>query len=110
MLDIPHEWIHLDILAGDTGTLSFLQKNPNGKIPLLELDDGRCLSESNAILNYLAHGTELLTASTTAILNRLNMLIENWLKFTTDFSRLFKGPVGTLKALTVLCKTKVVTI
>jgi len=51
LLDIKHEWIHVDILAGETRTKEFLSKNPNGKIPLVELNDGRCLSESNAILN-----------------------------------------------------------
>ncbi|MDH5228633.1 MAG: glutathione S-transferase family protein [Gammaproteobacteria bacterium] len=56
-LNIQHEWIAMDILQGDTEKVSFLVKNPNGKIPLLELDDGTCLSESNAILNYLAHNT-----------------------------------------------------
>ena len=60
LLEIKHEWIEVDILAGETGENSFLVKNPNGKIPLLELEDGRCLSESNAILNYLAHGSNLL--------------------------------------------------
>lgn len=60
LLDIEHEWIHVDILAGDTSSAAFLQKNPVGKIPLLELADGRCLSESNAILNFLAAGSELL--------------------------------------------------
>jgi len=59
ILNINHQWIELDILAKDTHTAEFLQKNPNGKIPLLELDDGRCLSESNAILNYLAQGSVL---------------------------------------------------
>ncbi|MDX3773522.1 glutathione S-transferase family protein [Chromatiaceae bacterium AAb-1] len=60
LLAIPHQWIHIDILAGDTKSADFLAKNPNGKIPLLELDDGRCLAESNAILNYLAAGSALL--------------------------------------------------
>lgn len=60
LLDIEHQWIHVDILAGGTSASDFLSKNPNGKIPLLELDDGRCLSESNAILNYLAVGSKLL--------------------------------------------------
>lgn len=59
-LEIEHEWIPVDILAGQTRTAEFLQRNPNGKIPLLELDDGRTLSESNAIINYLAAGTSLL--------------------------------------------------
>lgn len=60
LLNIAHAWIHTDILSGDTHTTSFKLKNPNGKIPLLELDDGRCLSESNAIINYLAHGSHLV--------------------------------------------------
>ncbi|ODC03523.1 glutathione S-transferase [Terasakiispira papahanaumokuakeensis] len=60
LLDIEHEWIPVDILAGGTSKAEFLQKNPNGKIPLLELEDGRCLSESNAILNFLALGSPLL--------------------------------------------------
>lgn len=54
------EWEEVDILKGDTQTSDFLAKNPNGKIPLLEFDDGRCLSESNAILNYLAAGSALI--------------------------------------------------
>lgn len=60
LLDIEHQWIHVDILAGETRTPEFLAKNPNGKIPLLELPDGRCLSESNAILNFLASDSDLL--------------------------------------------------
>lgn len=60
ILGIEHEWIHTDILAGDTKTSEFLELNPAGKIPLLVLDNGYCLSESNAILNYLAAGSELL--------------------------------------------------
>jgi len=62
ILNIKHQWIELDILAKQTHTADFLQKNPNGKIPLLELDDGRCLSESNAILNYLAQDTVLASS------------------------------------------------
>ncbi|MFT5350634.1 MAG: glutathione S-transferase [Planctomycetota bacterium] len=60
LLDIEHEWVHVDILGGGTKAKVFLAKNPMGKIPLLELTDGRCLSESNAIVNYLAAGSELL--------------------------------------------------
>ncbi|MGF1481244.1 MAG: glutathione S-transferase family protein [Cyanophyceae cyanobacterium] len=60
LLNIEHEWIDVDILAGETQTSEFLSKNPNGKIPLLELDDGRTLWESNAILNYLAQDSEYL--------------------------------------------------
>ena len=60
LIDIEHEWIEVDILANKTQTDSFLTKNPNGKIPLLELEDGSCISESNAILHYLAANTPLI--------------------------------------------------
>lgn len=59
-LDIPHRWQHVDILAQETHTDSFLAKNPNGRIPVLALDAGKYLAESNAILNYLAAGTVYL--------------------------------------------------
>jgi glutathione S-transferase len=45
---------------GQTRVPEFLAKNPNGRVPLLELDDGRCLAESDAILFYLAEGTPLM--------------------------------------------------
>ena len=59
LLNIDHQWIDVDILAGDTKSDDFLKKNPNGKIPLLELNSGETLSESNAIINYLAFGSDL---------------------------------------------------
>ena len=59
LLNIDLQWIDVDILAGDTKSDDFLKKNPNGKIPLLELDSGETLSESNAIINYLAFGSDL---------------------------------------------------
>jgi glutathione S-transferase len=62
LLQISHEWCHVDILAGDTQQAAFLSKNPNGKIPLLALPDGRFLTESNAIMNYLATDSSLLPA------------------------------------------------
>jgi glutathione S-transferase len=45
---------------GSTRTAQFLAKNPNGRVPMLELDDGRFLPESGAILWYLAEGTPLV--------------------------------------------------
>ena len=59
-LDISFERIELDIVQGATRTPPYLAKNPNGRIPMLELEDGRCLAESNAILFYLAEGTPFL--------------------------------------------------
>ncbi|MGY2290012.1 glutathione S-transferase family protein [Pseudomonas sp. SDO528_S397] len=60
LLGVPYQWVDIDILNGDTETAEFLAKNPNGKIPVLELEDGTCLWESNAILNFLADGSEFL--------------------------------------------------
>jgi glutathione S-transferase len=45
---------------GSTRTPGYLSKNPNGRVPMLELDDGRFLPESGAILWYLAEGTKLV--------------------------------------------------
>lgn len=61
-LSIPYEYVEIDILSGKSRTPEFLEKNVNGRIPVLELEDGRCLSESNAILFYLAEGTPFLPA------------------------------------------------
>jgi glutathione S-transferase len=61
-LDIAYAWREVDILAGQTRTDEFLAMNPNGRIPLLALPDGRYLAESNAILAFLAEGSELLGA------------------------------------------------
>ncbi|MGH8416252.1 MAG: glutathione S-transferase family protein [Pseudomonas sp.] len=60
LLGAQYQWIPVDILNGETETEAFLAKNPNGKIPVLELEDGTCLWESNAILNFLAEGTPYL--------------------------------------------------
>ncbi len=56
-----YRWVDVDSAHGETRTDAFLARNPNGKIPLLELDDGRRLAESNAILCYLAEETPLLS-------------------------------------------------
>lgn len=61
-LQKPYQWVEVDILANQTRTPEFLAKNPNGRIPALELEDGTCLAESNAIMWYLAEGTAFLPA------------------------------------------------
>ncbi len=58
-LGIDYRWHEVDILAGESRTPQFLAMNPNGKIPLAVLPDGKYLAESNAILSYLADDTEL---------------------------------------------------
>ncbi len=59
-LNLPFERVELDTDAGETRTRKFLAKNPNGKIPALELASGEVLCESDAILFFLATGTPLL--------------------------------------------------
>lgn len=49
--------VDIDILKGESRTPDFLAKNPNGRVPALELDDGRMLAESGAMLFHLAQGT-----------------------------------------------------
>tara|TARA_R110001599_G_scaffold353881_1_gene602125 strand:- start:118079 stop:118684 length:606 start_codon:yes stop_codon:yes gene_type:complete len=60
LLEIPHDWEHVDILSGATQSDEFKRMNPNTRVPVLGLPDGSFLWESNAILNYLAEGTALL--------------------------------------------------
>jgi glutathione S-transferase len=59
-LRVPFQLVQKDILEGETRTPEFLAINPNGRIPVVELDDGRRLAESDAILFYLAEGTRFL--------------------------------------------------
>jgi glutathione S-transferase len=61
-LGIPYELVELDIKQGATRTPGFLAKNPNGRIPLLEIPGEGFLSESHAIISYLAEGTPLVPA------------------------------------------------
>ena len=59
-LQMPYQWIDIDISKGESRTDAYLRKSPMGQVPMIELDDGRCLAQSNAIIRYLAHGTSLL--------------------------------------------------
>ena len=59
-LDIGYERVHVDIFGGDTLTEEYGRVNPARTTPVLELDDGTRLVESNAILLHLSEGTELL--------------------------------------------------
>ena len=62
-LGIEHEWEEIDVTRGENLSPEFLALNDRGKVPVLRLDDGRTMSESNAILNYLAQGSALLADS-----------------------------------------------
>lgn len=59
-LGCEYAWEEMDVIRGENLSPEFLAMNDRGKVPVLKLDDGRTMSESNAILNYLAQGTPLL--------------------------------------------------
>ncbi len=59
-LGLPFRLVDIDPGRSETRTPEFLALNPNGRVPLLVLPDGRTLSESNAMLLYLAEGTRFL--------------------------------------------------
>jgi glutathione S-transferase len=60
LLDRPYERVPVDIFAGDTLTDEYARVNPVRETPVLELDDGACIAQSNAILWYLAEGSSYL--------------------------------------------------
>jgi glutathione S-transferase len=59
-LGLPYEWTEIDPGRGQTRTPEFLAMNPNGQVPVLEIEPGVYLPQSNAILGYLADGTQLI--------------------------------------------------
>jgi glutathione S-transferase len=76
-MGIPFDRINVNLLQGETRVPEFLQKNPSGKVPVLEIESGVFLSESGAILTYLAEGTEFFPSD-----NRLTRTrILQWLFF-----------------------------
>ena len=62
-LNLPYKRVTIDITRGESRTDEFLAINPNGRIPVLEVEPGNYLPESNAALWYLASGTGLLPSS-----------------------------------------------
>ncbi len=56
----PYEWVAVDTRKGETRRPAFLKLNGAGQVPVLELDDGRALAQSNAIIRYLAAGSDLI--------------------------------------------------
>lgn len=81
-LGVPFRRIEYDITRGETRTPEFLGTiNANGRVPVLETDDGELLTESDAILFYLAEGTPFLPAGR---LDRARVL--QWMFFETNTS------------------------
>ena len=61
-LELPYESVEVDLFRGETRTAEHIARNPDGRVPVLETDDGELIPESGAILLHLAEGTPLLPA------------------------------------------------
>jgi len=59
-LDIDYSWHHIDVVAGDAQKADFKAINPAAQVPTVQLEDGKNLSQSNAIMRYLAQGSALI--------------------------------------------------
>jgi glutathione S-transferase len=59
-LEIPFERVTVDLFTGETRTPEHFGRNPDGRIPVLELDSGETIAESGAILLHVAEGTPYL--------------------------------------------------
>jgi glutathione S-transferase len=78
-LDRPYRTVDVAIFDGEGRRPDFLALNPSGKVPVLQLPDGRALAESNAILAYLADGTPYLPAEPFA-----RAKVHQWLSFEQE--------------------------
>ena len=95
-LQLPYETRLISIFEGEGQRPEYRAKNPTGAVPVLELDDGRVIAESNAILFYLAHGTPLLPADRFA-----QAKVLQWLSFEGDY---LQSTIATLRHWTLTGK------
>lgn len=61
-LKIPYRWVETSVMKAETRKPEFLNMNPAGQVPVVKLADGRLLAQSNAIMLYLAEGSDLIPA------------------------------------------------
>ncbi|MEX3984365.1 glutathione S-transferase family protein [Paraburkholderia sp. EG287A] len=98
LLGIPYETQEVSIFEGAGQTDAFLKLNPTGAVPALELEDGRALSESNAILQFLADGTDFLPADRFG-----RAKVAQWLSFEQYY---IEPAIGTLRFWTLTGRLK----
>jgi glutathione S-transferase len=96
LLKIPYESREVSIFEGESRTEHFLELNPAGAVPVLELEDGRAIAESNALLVYLADGTPLLPDD-----RYLRAKVMQWLSFEQYY---VEPAIGTLRYWTLTGK------
>jgi glutathione S-transferase len=76
-LDLAYESVSVDLFRGETRTDEHFARNPDGRIPVLETDDGHLIPESGAILLHVAESTELLPQAGTIERTR----VHQWMFF-----------------------------
>jgi len=75
-LELPYESVQVDLFKGETRTPQHFARNPDGRVPVLELDSGETIRESNAILLHVAEGTPYLPTDALA-----RTRVHEWLFF-----------------------------
>jgi glutathione S-transferase len=95
-LSLEHRTVEVSIFEGEGRAPAFLARNPTGKVPVLELDDGRTLAESNAILSFLADGTQYLPGDPFA-----RAKVHQWLSFEQEN---VEAVIGSLRHWTMTGK------
>ena len=95
-LDLPYERVPVAIFEGQSHTDAFLAKNPAGAVPVLEVEPGRFVAESNAILCYLAEGTPYLPDERLA-----RAKVMQWLFFEQSY---VEPQIGSLRYWTLTGK------
>jgi glutathione S-transferase len=78
-LELPYERVTVDLFKGETRSPEHFGRNPDGRIPVLELDSGETIAESGAILLHLAEGTPYLPADGLA-----RTRVHQWMFFEQD--------------------------
>ena len=96
LLQRPYRRVPVSIFEGEGQRPEFLRVNPTGKVPALQLDDGRCLAESSAILMYLATDTPYLPGDAYA-----RALVLQWLSIEQEQ---VESNIGALRHLTLTGK------
>ena len=97
-LGTPHRTEFVSIFEGEGRSPAFLALNPTGKVPVWQLDDGRALAESNAILAYLADGTAYLPSEPFA-----RAKVHQWLSFEQEN---VESVIGSLRHWTMTGKPR----
>jgi glutathione S-transferase len=92
----PYRTVPVSIFEGKGRTAEFLRINPTGAVPAIQLDDGRVLAESNAILAYLAEGTPYLPSDPFE-----RAKVQQWLHFEQER---VESVIGSLRHWTMTGK------